>query len=171
MHGEAGPADADLCAGAQSVFVVCFRNTVARGAYPDWSAIDVADTLSNPPAGDPSAILSAKHDTTSWTVGELECIDIMLSAQWQDVLEVTPPGREAGTIHTGDVPAAVGLALRGGCSGPALETHPMWREATERGDEARIRHCGDDIRRHMRLWMEAALERCLTVVVETPRRS
>ncbi len=171
LAGEVVDEDADLYADAESIFIVCLRNILARQSYPDWAATDVAGTLASP-ANDPAAILSAKHDTTNWTVGELELIDDALSSHWRGVLHSLPPGSTGGMTHTHDVTATVAeLESRGEACVVAdphalRDAHPMWRGASERGDEARIWHCGEDIRKHIRLWIEAALEKRLTVVVD-----
>ena len=173
VHGEPVSADSDLYSDAESIFIVCLRNIVARQAYPAWDSIDAASTLDNPATADPSSILSVKHDTTSWTIGELKSIDDALSSHWQDVLDPLPTGPGNGMIHTYDVPAAVADLERSGepyvVADPIRlrDVHPMWREVTEHGDEARIWHCGEDIRRHVRLWTEGALKKGLTVVVDS----
>ncbi len=166
--GEMVAEDGDLFADAESIFIVCLRNLVARQAYPDWRSTDVAGTFASP-ADEPAMILSAKHDTTSWTVGQLGRIDDALSAHWRAVLDSLPPGSAGGTLHTHDVAATVAeLEGRGEpyvvADPHALrDAHPMWREASERRDEARIWHCGEDIRRHIGLW---AQEKRLAVVVD-----
>lgn len=172
-HGEPVSADSDLYSDAASIFIVCLRNIVARQAYPAWNSIDVAGTLGNPATADPSSILSVKHDTTSWTIGELESIDGALSSHWQDVLDPLPAGPGNGMIHTHDVLAAVADLERSGepyvVADPVRlrDVHPMWREVTENNNEARIWHCGEDIRSHVRRWTEAALQKGLTVVVDS----
>ena len=172
LRGEVVPEEADLYADAESIFVVCFRNIATRQSYPEWRSLDAAGTLESP-TDDPAAILSAKHDTTSWTVGELEQIDDALSSHWGAVLDSLPPGSTGGTTHTHDVPAAVAeLEGRGEAYVVAdphalRDAHPMWSESTERRDEARIWHCGEDITRHIRLWMEAARKKRLTVVIDS----
>lgn len=172
LHGEVVPDEADLYTDAESVFIVCLRKIVARPMYPDWSSTDVTGQFESP-ADNPAAILSAKHDTTSWTIGQLERIDDALSSHWRAVLDSLPQGSTGGMTHTHDVEAAI-AELDGRSEAYVVadphalrDAHPMWRDSAERGNTARLWHCGEDIRRHIRLWIEAALEKRLTVVVDS----
>ena len=175
VHGEEVLAeDAELYSNTQSIFIVCLKNIIRRQEFPKWDSVDVSGTTGNPVADDPSTILSAKHDATSWTIGELKRIDEALSNHWETTLQgVLPSGSGNGAMmHTGDVRATIAeLEDRNEAyvhvdPYQLRDAHPLWREASGNGDEARIWHCGDDIRRHIRLWIEAALERRLTVILD-----
>ena len=171
LHCEPVDVDASLYADVESIFIVCLRKIIACQSYPDWGVTNMAGTLASS-ADDPASILSAKHDSTSWTVGQLEQIDDALSSHWRAVLDSLPPGSRGGTTHTHNVAAATSeLEARGEAYVVAdphalRDAHPMWTGTSERGDEARIWHCGEDIRRHIRLWIDAARQKRLTVVVD-----
>lgn len=174
MHGEEVSENVELYSTAASIFVVCLKNIIGRRQFPNWGSVDVSGTIGNPIANDPHAVLSTKHDATSWTIGELKRIDKALSHHCKSMLQGVPPGSHAnGTVtHTRDAQATI-AELEGRNEAYVYvdpyglrDAHPLWRESSEGGDEARTWHCGDDIRRHIRLWVEAALEKRLTVVID-----
>ncbi len=174
MHGEVVSENVDLYSTAASIFVVCLKNIMGRRQFPNWDSVDVSGTIGNPVADDPHAVLSTKHDATSWTIGELKRIDEALSHHWKTMLQgVLPGSQENGTVtHTRDVQATIAeLESRNEAyvyvdPYGLRDAHPLWHESSEGGDEARIWHCGDDIRRHVRLWVKSALEKRLTVVID-----
>lgn len=175
VHGEEKSGNVDLYSKAESIFVVCLKNIIKRRQFLDWDSVDLQGTIGNPVVDDPSAVLSTKHDATSWTIGELKHIDEALSHYWKTTLQGVSPGSRgiARVRRTRDAQATIAkledsnevyvhvdpYRLR--------DIHPLWLESSESGDDARIWHCSEDIRRHIRLWIEAALKRRLTVVIDS----
>lgn len=173
VHGDQVPEDVDLYLRAQSIFVVCLKNIIKRKAIPDWDTISIATTIGNTEVKNPATLLSAKHDATSWTIGELEHIDEALSKSWKSTLQTAQTGGSGGITHTYDVSATISEfknrdepyifadpeRLRG--------AHPYWPGASNSNDEVRMWHCNNDIKRHVDSWVEAAAGKGLAVIVDS----
>ena len=170
VHGKLVHEDNDLYLSSQSIFVVCLKNLLRRKTLPNWGFVDRSPTFCRPKIQNPDVILSAKHDSTSWTIGELKQIDQELSNHWKPTLEGLEGTHEGGELHEGDVDQLI--AEFEAANVPyiivsrkdLLTVHPFWNVALENDNEARLWHCEEDSRRHVNLWIESAAKRGLHII-------
>ena len=156
---------------AQSIFIVCLKNIIRRQSLVDWSSRNYVAKPFYSPEKEPSEVSSDKHISTSWTIGELVQIDASLSKCWLSTLQGQTPNTSPTGVHqTEDLATAIAdLEARNEAFvliDPAKlrDAHPNWPMSFVEGDKARLWQCGEDIRRHVKLWIEEAIERRLTAV-------
>jgi len=179
VHGESVGENEELMCDAVSVFVVCFRNLLTLGRMPLWKSEDLQNTLSDARL-DELDTLSAKHDSTSWTVRQERTIDEALSAAWKATLPDDTGGdhREAASsLRTHDIDKSVRELQSKNVPHvvvtPQLleQAHPFWTSDTG-ADTARTRHCDNDVDVHIFWWWEEAERRGTTIVchIDTEER-
>ena len=163
--------DQGLYSQAQSIFIVCLKNIIKKQSLVDWGSRDYVVKPFYSQEKEPAEVLSEKHISTSWSVGELALIDESLSKCWRSTLQgQTPNANPTSVYQTHDVSAAVAeLEARNEASvlidpTKLRDAHPKWPEFLGAEDQARLWHCAEDIRRHVKLWIEGAIEHKLTAV-------
>ena len=100
--------DFDLYLQAQSIFIVCLKNIIKKQSLVDWSSRDYVVKPFYSPRKEPSEVLSEKHVSTSWKVGELARIDESLSKCWLSTLQgQVPNANPTGVYQTEDLSTAI----------------------------------------------------------------
>ncbi len=163
--------DYEIYSQAQSIFIICLKNIIRKQSLVDWSSRDYVVKPFYSPGKDPSEVLSDKHISTSWSIGELPLIDESLSKCWLSTLQGKAPNANPTGVHqTEDLATAIAdLEARNESfvlidPTKLRDAHPNWPMSFGEGDKAHQWQCGEDIRRHVKLWIEEAIERRLTAV-------
>lgn len=76
---QTSEGDHDLYSQAQSIFIVCLKNIIKKQSLVDWSSRDYVVKPFYSHGKEPAEVLSEKHISTSWSVGELALIDESLA--------------------------------------------------------------------------------------------
>ena len=172
VHNRKTQEEEDLFLEAQSIFIVCLNDLLKQKSVPNWNFVDREATFRNREVHDSNMLLSAKHDPTSWTIGELKQIDDQLSQYWNSTLAGLQGTDKGGLQYKGDADRfiaefeAENIPYVRVSRKELFRIHPFWEVTLGDKNEARKWHCKNDVERHVNLWTEAAARRDLRVVID-----